>query len=314
MQSFPGRKAGDVRAVIAAEPTIRRTSHGAIEYAATGRGPAVLAIHGVLGGYDQGLILARSAFTDSGSRRVIAVSRPGYLGTPLSSGRSPEQQADLYAALLHRLKIERAMVIAISGGGPSAIRFALRHPQRCAGIIMVSACTGRLTASARVRRRIPMVKIMARLPWVTRYLRWRIDRNPVRAARRSIRDEAVIARTLAHPDAGPLLRALQSSVMDRLAARLPGTLNDMEHFAVLAPLPIADIEAPILAIHGERDRVVPFDHGRRVADLAPDAELLPIGDAGHVALFTNMDEIRASVRAFMERDLSPKKRVPPRSA
>jgi hypothetical protein len=51
-----------------------------------------------MGGCDQGLILART-IGETGYR-FVALSRPGYLGTPLTAGRTPEEQADLYADLV----------------------------------------------------------------------------------------------------------------------------------------------------------------------------------------------------------------------
>jgi pimeloyl-ACP methyl ester carboxylesterase len=68
-----------------------------------GEGPAVLALHGAMGGYDQGLILARTIGPPG--YRFVSVSRPGYLGTPLCAGRTPEEQADLLAHLLDALGI-----------------------------------------------------------------------------------------------------------------------------------------------------------------------------------------------------------------
>ena len=62
------------------------TSAGPIEYQTSGgSGPILLFLHGTPGGYDQ--LGALSGF------RFIAPSRPGYLRTPLSVGRSPEEQA-----------------------------------------------------------------------------------------------------------------------------------------------------------------------------------------------------------------------------
>ena len=89
----------------------------------------VLTLHGAMGGHDQSELLAQTVGPPN--RRYINVSRPGYLGTPLSSGQSPSEQADLFAALLDALQIGIVSVLAISGGGPSAIHFAARHPTRC---------------------------------------------------------------------------------------------------------------------------------------------------------------------------------------
>jgi pimeloyl-ACP methyl ester carboxylesterase len=77
----------------ASGPRVVHTRRGPVEYAEVGAGPAVLCLHGAMGGYDQSLLLARSA--GAPGFRYLAVSRPGYLGTPLSRGRTPEEQADL---------------------------------------------------------------------------------------------------------------------------------------------------------------------------------------------------------------------------
>src|SRR3974390_102034 len=97
-----------------------QTLAGGVECAVTGGGPLVLALHGAMGGYDQSLLLARCAF-GSTPHHCIAVSRPGYLGTPLALGREPEQQADLCARVLDALAIPQAAVVAISGGGQCAL-------------------------------------------------------------------------------------------------------------------------------------------------------------------------------------------------
>jgi pimeloyl-ACP methyl ester carboxylesterase len=292
---------GDAARVDAPVPAILHTPRGAVEYLDHGTGAAVLALHGGMGGSDQNLLLARAALGENPDARVIALSRPGYLGTPLSSGQSPEQQADLYAAVLDALGMANAVVIAVSAGGPSALQFALRHPSRCRGVILVSCCSGQLDVPPEVAKRLPMMRWMARLPGLIALMRWRAERDPLAGARRSIADAALAARTLADPDAGPLLRALRSSTLTRLGQRLPGTLNDIRHFETLPPIPVDRIAAPILVIHGSADRVVPFAHAKRVADAAPHAALMTIDGGEHVSLFTHLSAVRGRVREFLEK-------------
>lgn len=299
MTDSPSAGGDGVRALLALPPVVALTPRGAIEYVDHGQGPVVLALHGGMGGYDQGLILARAVLSDLDRFRVLAVSRPGYLGTPLAAGETPEAQADLYAALLDRLGIGRALVVAVSAGGVSALRFALRHPDRCAGLVLVSTATGRLPIPAEVASRLPVMKLLARLPWLTALMRRRAERNPAASARRSILDEAVVTRTLEHPEAGPLLRALQSSALDRLGRRLPGTLNDMAQLEDIETLPVDRISAPVLVVHGDGDRIVPFDHARRVAEGAPRAALMTVEGGEHVAVFTHLDAVRARVAVFV---------------
>ena len=82
-------------------------------------------VHGSGGGYDQGLDFGEPLA--SKGLRIIAVSRFGYLGTPLPADASAAAQADAYACLLDALKIRRAPVIGASAGAPSAMQFALHR-------------------------------------------------------------------------------------------------------------------------------------------------------------------------------------------
>ena len=115
-----------------------RTACGPVEFAEAGspEAPPVLVIHGILGGYDQGLLTAAHLVGDG--CRVIAISRFGYLRTPLPPDPSPTAQADAYAALLDELRVRRAAVVALSAGAPSALQFALRHPGRCSALGLLS--------------------------------------------------------------------------------------------------------------------------------------------------------------------------------
>ena len=63
---------------------IAKTRCGEIEYATTSAGSPVLISHGTLGGFDQGMVAAELILPPQ--FRPIAVSRPGYLRTPLAVG------------------------------------------------------------------------------------------------------------------------------------------------------------------------------------------------------------------------------------
>ena len=52
---------------------------------------------------------------------VIAPARPGYGRTPLEESGTAAEAADLIAALLDTLGIDRVIVNCVSGGGPTGI-------------------------------------------------------------------------------------------------------------------------------------------------------------------------------------------------
>lgn len=278
----------------AVRPRVCDLTDGPLEYVDTGEGDAVLSLHGAMGGYDQALLLAMAGLSDWAGRRILAPSRPGYLGTPIETAKTPETQADLFAALLDRLGIAAADVIAVSGGGPSAIHFAARHPQKCRSLILVSACSGTLTIPPEYQDRFEGMVKMTRLAPV-RWIMAAMGRfAPERAIRQSILDADMRRRTLADPEAGPLIRALQRSTMTRLNKRMPGLLNDTANCAAIDALPIGVVKAPVLVIHGKADRVVPFAHAERVSQILPEAHLLEIPEGEHVALFTHLGDVRAA--------------------
>jgi len=109
----------------AVDRTVIETAFGAVEYVERGAGEPLLAIHGIFGGCDQGLVSVDGLFP---GRRVIAPSRFGYLGSALPPGATPAVQAGAFAALLDALQITSTDVVAFSAGAASALQLALRHP------------------------------------------------------------------------------------------------------------------------------------------------------------------------------------------
>ncbi|HET9597806.1 MAG TPA: alpha/beta hydrolase [Anaeromyxobacteraceae bacterium] len=288
---------GRPREPTGASATLVSTARGPIELADVGEGPAVLALHGAMGGHDQSSLLARTI--GEPRYRYVAVSRPGYLGTPIRSGRSPEEQADLYAAALDALGVRRAAVLAVSGGGPSAIHFAARHPDRCWALVLVSTCGAQITE--RIPLSFHLTSRLMRWDWLAEAMRRRALRDPGRAAVRSVADAAVRERMLRDPEAGPLFRELLGSTLDRPGRRLAGTENDIAVTRRAAEYPLDHVIAPTLVVHGTADRVVSCEHAWTLATRIRGAELLAVEGGEHVAIFTHRDQVRARVTAFLRR-------------
>ncbi len=276
------------------------TTRGPVEYLDTGAGDAILCLHGAMGGYDQSDILGRTIGPPGW--RYLALSRPGYLGTPLAAGRTPEEQADLYAEVLDLLGIPRAVVFAVSGGGPSAIHFALRHAGRCRGLVLAS------TTGGPVDQKIPLsfrvMTMLARFPAFTARLARKAGRNLERGLARSIPNPDLLARTLQDAEVMALYRELTLGMFDRMGERIAGTRNDIAITREYS-YPLRQVSVPTLVIHGTRDPLVPFArHGRRLADEIPGARLMAAEGAGHTAIFSHRREARAAVASFLAEGLA----------
>ena len=100
------------------------TRCGPLEYQEAGAGPPLLMVHGSGGGHDQGMAFAAKLVQNG--IRVIAMSRFGYLRTPMPIDASPAAQADAHVCLMDALDIDKAAVVGGSAGGP-AQWFSLRQ-------------------------------------------------------------------------------------------------------------------------------------------------------------------------------------------
>jgi pimeloyl-ACP methyl ester carboxylesterase len=270
-----------------AESQSIETPQGLVEYRLEGEGPALLLLHGSPGGYDQAIALAH--FLELQDYRVVAPSRPGYLHTPLVSGKTPEAQADLYAQLLDALNIPEVVVIAISGGGPSALQFALRHPERCRGLILIAALSQSYSEEETYHA----------LPWTQRQRKRVMDR--LLASDPTLYLLLTLSKQLP-PDIeyeiGNAREMLSSLALSDL--RSFGYENDMEQFADLPHYPVRDIIAPTLLLHGTSDIEVPFAHSEQLARRMPHARLVTVYDADHFTVLSNEVAV-PSVRRFLRK-------------
>ncbi|QBD80207.1 alpha/beta hydrolase [Ktedonosporobacter rubrisoli] len=266
---------------VQAESSLIDTALGQVEYRKEGHGPALLIIHGTPGGYDQSILLAR--LLGGHDFTLIAPSRPGYLRTPATAGRKPEEQADLLAALLDALHLQKAIVLAISGGGPCALQFALRHPERCSGLIAISAITRRYTDEEERKG----------WPLYLRILKYISDRllllDPV------LYPLVVLAGWL--PGAKSPADMLRTLMLNRL--RKAGYKIDMEQFALMPAYPLEKISAPTFILHGTADTDVPFEHGELLASRLPHAHFMALKNAGHTAFWTRQEQVIPALRSFL---------------
>ena len=132
--------------------TVISSPYGDIEYTEGGSGPDVLVIHGSGGGYDQGELMVDAVLGEQ--FHWIAPSRFGYLRSTFRDGATFDDQAHAYAALLDHLGVKRVAVIALSQGGPSALLFAVLHPERVSSLTLISCGIEQATIRSAVQQHI----------------------------------------------------------------------------------------------------------------------------------------------------------------
>jgi pimeloyl-ACP methyl ester carboxylesterase len=286
LQKFEGERVEQIQKLEEGSRVVD-TACGLVEVAIVGEGPPVLVIHGGAGGYDQGLLETRVL----DNFKFIAVSRPGYLRTPIETGRTPIEQANALAALLDSLGIKQVAVIGTSMGGLVAMHFALHHPDRCWGLVLVSALNAPL--SVKLSSLKPLVPLGESdfIPWLL------LKPELLYLVRPNLREQ-----TAEDPQKVEILKKLIQSAYP-VSLRTPGMLNDAEQVDGLGEIPLQQISAPTLVIHGTADTVVPFEHGVRSAEEILGAALLPIAGGTHYCILTHLEKTRPAILDFLKQHM-----------
>ncbi len=256
----------------------------------------IVAIHGAMGGYEQSDILGRAV--GPVNYNYIAISRPGYLQTPLKGKESPEAQADLIAALLDALGLHRVILLAVSGGGYSALTFAHRHPERCRALLLCSTTGGKNTVP--VSPAFYVMRFAARVPKFAQFMKKRFDKNVEQSLRRSVSHQDIVEQMLKNERIMSLYRELTHSTLNRMAKRIPGTINDIR-ITQKTEYPLEQITAPALVVHGSEDPIVPFEeHGKKLAERLPNSTLCLAERGGHMTIFTHNGQVRRAIEDFLK--------------
>jgi pimeloyl-ACP methyl ester carboxylesterase len=267
-----------------------QTSYGLLEFAVLGEGLPLVVMHGSGGGVRQGLLMRY--LLDTRRIQIIALSRPGYWGTPLETAPEIEQQADRVVELLDALKIETAAVLGHSAGGPPAAHFALRHRERCLGLVLLSALLP--PPSARVARTIRSMPVMFR---VLGFSDWPL-RVFIALVRRVILPLMGLLniRRLAQDEARRMISELFEGMIPA-SAWLAGTLNDHLRLGK-TPLAFEACRVPTLIVHGTADPV-PSEQARAAADAVSGAKVVIIEGGSHGIFATHYQEVGAEIEAFL---------------
>ncbi len=270
----------DAKRALAGRAAVIATEFGEVEYAVAGEGTAALVIHGTGGGFDQGLAMT------SGLRpygyRVIAPSRFGYLESVASGPVTLEMQADAFVPLLDALQEERVVVLGGSAGALTAMQFVIRHPERCAALVlMVPAAYAPSRRSNASAFEGPAAQELLRAFLGSDFLFWLMRRvTPGLMARMMLAtDPAVVAA------ASPVEQARFESVMRSIlpvSSRREGILFDMATAGDPPQMDLSAIHCPVLAISVRDDLFETSAPAQYIADSVPDGRAVIYDTGGHL--------------------------------
>ena len=278
---------------IETERQVIDSAHGPIEFAESGDGPAVLLIHGAGGGFDQGLELGRGLLGDD--YRIIAPSRFGYLGTPVPDDASAEAQADAHLRLLDALQLETVPVIAASAGAPSAMQFCLRHPDRCAALVLVVPLAW--VPDRTFAPPSPFFATVLTSVATSDFLYWTMMRvAPLILLKTILGTPVKVYRNAAPEERRNVDRLLQT--MLPISRRVAGMQNDGVVAGNLTRLALEDIRVPTLVISAADCLYGTYDSSFYTAEEIGHAQFVGFTSGGHLLLGHDA-EVRSQVTSFL---------------
>ncbi len=170
-------------------------------------------------------------------------------------------------AVADSLALKRFPLLGISQGAAVSIEYAVRHPERVSGLILIGgyAAGWRHIASPEEQARREAVRTLTELGWGTD--------NP---AYRHIFSQTFM------PDAGPAELAWfdefqRLTTSPRNAARFQDAFGEIDVRDRLG-----QVRVPTIVLHAKDDQRIPLEHGRALASGIPGAFFVPLESRNHV--------------------------------
>ncbi len=264
------------------------SGHGEVAHACWGRagGEAIVVLWGLIGNLDVAFDEPRArALLDrlAQRHRVVMLDRRG---TGLSErvgvvADAQEGARDIVATLDH-LGIERAWLFGSSVGGTIALDFALRHPERTAGLLLfgTSAC-GAWAPD---------------WPWALR--RERFDDWIARLTDPALYDDSLRRFAPSAAD-DPAVQAWYARLLRNAATRRGAVASLRAYQAMDLRRRAGEIDVPTLVMQCRGDRIVPFDAGRWLARAIPGARLATLEGADHFMWHGDAHAVVENVEGFV---------------
>jgi pimeloyl-ACP methyl ester carboxylesterase len=268
--------------------TVISSPYGDIEYTAGGSGSPVLVIHGSGGGYDQGELLVQAVLGDQ--FHWITPSRFGYLRSTFHAGATFDDQAHAYAYLLDQLGIQQVGVVALSHGGPSALLFAVLHPERVSSLALISCgvASSSTPDQAQANQKGDMLTTIFKhdpLYWVATKLLRRQLLDLMGANREVIAGLSPEQREL-------VVRLIDE--MNPVSPRAAGVAFDNR--AAMPNTRIAAIRTPTVIFHANDDALQLFHNAEFAAATIPGARLVRFEKGGHFLMCVEQSTISTATQ------------------
>ncbi len=257
-----------------------------IHYQDTGKGPAIVLLHGFLESLDMWEEYAKRL---SGDFRVVSIDLPGFgKSEMLAEIHTMEILADSVKAVLDQLKISECVMIGHSMGGYIDLVFAEKYPEMIKGIGIFHSHAGEDNAEGKRNRNRAISAI---------------QNNHVGFAREFIQDLFAPSNLERLSKEIQVLKDKASEISkEAIIAAMAGMRDRTSKLHVLQ-----QTDVPVLFIAGRQDKRIPLDKVMEQATLPIHSDILVLGNIGHMGFLEAKEICLRKIKNFTELcyDLKP---------
>jgi len=268
-----------------------------IHYKETGQGePVFILLHG-FGASEFSWREVAEPLSREG--RVIVYDRPafGLTERPMPgewTGTNPysvQGNIDHLQGLMDELGVEKAILVGNSAGGDIAAAYAIEHPERVEGLVLVDPSIGSRKGSPIPSWILPIMKTpqMRRIgPLLIRSIAGDFGNETIRMA---WHDPSLIDQPVYEGYRKPLM----ADNWDKALYEFSIADNPVRYDERLGELGM-----PVLVITGADDRIVPTESSIQLAKEIPGAQLAVLDNCGHVPQEECPDQFMNAIQGFIE--------------
>jgi pimeloyl-ACP methyl ester carboxylesterase/DNA-binding CsgD family transcriptional regulator len=203
--------------------------------------------------------------------RDYTVIRFDQRGAGLSDWNVPEASFESWVrdleAVVEATAVDRFALLGVSQGGPVAIEYAVRHPEKVSRLVMYGAYSRGSLFRGRSREEHQALVTLTREGWGRD--------NP--SYRQMFTSQFMPGATTEQMNWFNELQKISTTGANAARVQEIGSsINVLDRLRL--------VQAPTLVIHADRDARVPFEEGRTLASLIPDAHLVTLRSDNHLTL------------------------------
>ncbi|MGE5502267.1 MAG: alpha/beta fold hydrolase [Ignavibacteriales bacterium] len=224
--------------------------------------------------------------------RILTLDLPGQglTRSPADYKAWPDGYVQVVDQVTEKVGARRFVLIGNSMGGMVSWSYALAHPEKLDGLVLVDSAGWALKPNGA--------------------LIFKLLQNP--AAAEVIKDldnRAMIKQGLQAAFLDPKL--VDDALVDRYTelSRAPGHRDILIHLqegrVEATKEKLATIKVPTLVMHGKQDQLIPVQDGERFAQAIPNATLIEYDNVGHVPMEQIPEKSAADLRRWLEAKVYP---------